>query len=68
MVRSNKRQNLSSAFFFCVKADGLSAKLTPERDLSMTILGWLRILRMKTNKLLRINMKPLTLGAGHFEF
>ena len=34
-----KGKILSLAFFFCVKADGLSAKLTPERDLSMTVLG-----------------------------
>ena len=30
---------LSLAFFFCVKAAGLAAKLTPERDLSVTVLG-----------------------------
>jgi len=34
-----KGKILSSAFFFCVKADGLSAKLTPEKDLYMTVLG-----------------------------
>ena len=28
-----KGEILSLAFFFCVKADGLAAKLTPERDL-----------------------------------
>ena len=30
---------LSLAFFFCVKADGLAAKLIPERDLSMIVSG-----------------------------
>ena len=34
-----KGKILSLAFFFCVKADGLAAKLTPERDLSMTVLA-----------------------------
>ena len=34
-----KGEILSLAFFFCVKADGLAAKLTPEKDLSMTVLG-----------------------------
>ena len=34
-----KGKILSLAFFFCVKAYGLVAKLTPERDLSMTVLG-----------------------------
>ena len=34
-----KGKLLSLAFFFCVKADGLSAKLTPARDVSMTVLG-----------------------------
>ena len=34
-----KGRILSLAFIFCVKADGLSAKSTPERDLSMTDLG-----------------------------
>ena len=29
----------SKFVFFCVKANGLAAKLTPERDLSMTVLG-----------------------------
>ena len=32
-----KGKILSLALFFCVKADGLSAKLTPERDLSCTV-------------------------------
>ena len=30
-----KGKNLSLVFFFCVRADYLEAKLTPERDLSM---------------------------------
>ena len=34
-----KGKLLSLAFFFRVKADGLAAKLTPERDLSKTVLG-----------------------------
>jgi len=34
-----KGKILSLAFFFCVKADVLAAKLTPEKDLSMTVLG-----------------------------
>ena len=34
-----KGKTLSLAFFFCVNGDGLSAKLTPERDLSLTVLG-----------------------------
>ena len=34
-----KGKILSLAFFFCVKADGLAAKLTAEKDLSMTVLG-----------------------------
>ena len=34
-----KDKILSLALFFCVKADGLAAKLTPERDLSMTVLS-----------------------------
>ena len=33
-----KGKIFSLAFFFCVKVDGLAAKLTPERDLSMTFL------------------------------
>ena len=44
-----KGKILSLAFFFCVKADDLAAKLTPERDLSMTVLGKLRVLRCCTN-------------------
>ena len=34
-----KGKILSLEFSFCVKADGLAAKLTPEKDLSMTVLG-----------------------------
>ena len=49
VVRSNKRQNPLIRLFFCVKADGLAAKLTPERDLSMTVLGWPRVLRCCLN-------------------
>ena len=30
---------VSLTFFFCVNAYGLAAKLTPERDLSMIVLG-----------------------------
>ena len=29
----------SLAVFFCVRADGLEAKLTTERDLSITVFG-----------------------------
>ena len=36
---ATKGKILSLAFFFCVNADGLAAKLTLERDLSMTVLG-----------------------------
>ena len=36
-----KGKILSLALFFCIKADGLAAKLTHERDPSMTILGYL---------------------------
>ena len=35
-----KGKILSLAFLFWVKADGLSAKLTPERDLSITVLAF----------------------------
>ena len=34
-----KGKILSLTFFFCVKADGPAAKPTPEKDLSMTVLG-----------------------------
>ena len=34
-----KGKILSLAFFFCVRADGLEAKLNPERDLSMIVFG-----------------------------
>ena len=34
-----KGKILSLAFFFCVRADDVEAKLTPERDLSMIVFG-----------------------------
>ena len=39
---------LSLEFFFCVKAAGLAAKLTPEKDLSI-VLGWPRVLKCCLN-------------------
>ena len=44
-----KGKILSLAFFFCVKANGPSAKLTPERDLAMTVLGYPLVLRCYLN-------------------
>ena len=44
VVRS-KRQNPLVNLFFCVKADGLEAKLTSESDLSMVVFGYPRVLR-----------------------
>lgn len=40
-----KRQNPLTSLFFCVRADGLEAKFSPERDLSMIVFGWPCVLR-----------------------
>lgn len=40
-----KRQNPLISLFFFVTADGLEAKFSPERDLSMIVFGWPCVLR-----------------------
>ena len=44
-----KRKILSFVFFFCVRADGLEAKLTSSRHLSMLVFGLPRALRRCLN-------------------